>query len=89
MRRAHPLEGAATIDIRASYKFSPKMRLLPADAVIWSAQPVPHSIAAASSDLAGLLSFIDFRPTIATYDHHLKSVLYIDGWPTPEGPPIP
>lgn len=89
MRNPKPLERSATVDIRAAYKFSPKMRLLPASAVSWSARPPGLSSESASSDLSGLLSFIDFHPTIATFDHHLKSVLYLDGWPTPEGPPIP
>lgn len=89
MRDPKPLQGGATVDIRAAYKFSPKMRLLPGDAVSWSNRPAPISVEEASFDLARLLSFIDFHPTIATYDHHLKSVLYLDDWPTPEGPPIP
>ncbi|HXI59511.1 MAG TPA: FAD-dependent oxidoreductase, partial [Polyangia bacterium] len=80
------------IDIRAAYKFTPKMRVLPSenrdDTITW---PKRKGVVVdqARNSLSALLDFIDFRPVIATYDHHLKSVLYLDGWPTPDGPPIP
>jgi 15-cis-phytoene desaturase len=76
-----------TVDIRAAYKYAPKIRLLrDAERKIQTSAPNPKEV---TDNLAALLSLIDFSPEIATYDHQLKSVLYLDGWPTPDGQSLP
>jgi hypothetical protein len=78
---------ALTVDIRASYKFAPRIRVLGASEGILAKPPVdgPRS----ENSLSQLLARIGFKPRIATYDHHLKSVLYLAGWPNPDGRPVP
>ena len=72
-----------TVEIKAAYKFVPKLRLLregdPANRVRWDTQ--------SSSPLVDILEKMQFKPVIAARDPRLKAVLYLDGWPTPDREP--
>ncbi|MEP6652443.1 MAG: FAD-dependent oxidoreductase [Myxococcales bacterium] len=79
--RRKGLGRSATIDVQARYKFNP--RILPirkGDFSIGKGQ---------GDDLAHLLREMDFQAQIATADPHLKSVLFLEGWPSPEGRAAP
>ncbi len=62
-----------TSNIKAVYKFNP---------AICTGQP--HVKWNEATEFGSLLSSIGFVPVIAAHDPHLKSVLYLDGWPTPD-----
>jgi hypothetical protein len=67
----------ATIDVQARYKFKPRMlRVGPGDFEILQSK---------GDNLAHLLRGMGFEAQIATADRHLKSVLFLEGWPSPEG----
>jgi uncharacterized protein with NAD-binding domain and iron-sulfur cluster len=76
------------VDIRAAYKFAPRIRVLDESERRIERGPAVPDVQDTNS-LSQLMDLIRFEPVIATYDHHLKSVLYLDGWPNPEGQPVP
>jgi 15-cis-phytoene desaturase len=79
--RNQPLLRSHIVEVRAAYKFFPKIRLLgPGD--------LTYDRSSRSDTIAALLTAMDFRPTIATRDPHLKSILYLPNWPVPiQDPP--
>lgn len=69
-------ETSKTVEVLASYKFAPKISLLEAnDPNVFWFDP--------DTSFGSLLAQMDFEYTIATRDAHLKSVLYLSSWPTP------
>jgi hypothetical protein len=63
------------LDVRAVYKFFP--RFVPVNE-----SDVDYQ---GGGPLIAELAKIGFEPTIAAREPHIKSILYLDGWPTPGG----
>jgi hypothetical protein len=73
-----------TVDVQARYKFNPRLIPLgPKDLQLG------ERVSAGGGNLAQLMDQMGFEAQIAAVDHHLKSVLLLDGWPTPDDGPSP
>lgn len=71
----------STIEILAAYKYNPKLSLGAAKHLIIE----PN---APKGSFGELLNAMGFKPQIAALDDHLKSILYLEDWPT-AGRPAP
>jgi hypothetical protein len=68
--------GPETVDVRAAYKFAPRLsQLEPRSREVLDWDP--------GTEFGRILTNLQFEHTIATRDPRLKSVLYIDEWPDP------
>jgi hypothetical protein len=84
---ARKLGRKETVEVQARYKFNPRLVPLGKEGLtIGTAAPPAGD---KPGNLAWLLREMDFRAEIATVDPHLKSVLFLEGWPTPEGRAAP
>jgi uncharacterized protein with NAD-binding domain and iron-sulfur cluster len=73
-----------TVEIQSAYKFSPRLSVLRQDAGDRLRYYTEGDPRAKDPSLGSILTGMGFQEVVAAHDPHLRSVLYRDGWPTPQ-----